>query len=58
MNQKRQPKGAETGGQFAASANPESTIELDDGLTSLPEPRGTAQKIAARLRTGTVIECV
>jgi hypothetical protein len=58
MNQKRQPKGTDTGGQFAASANPESTVELDDGLTGSTEPRGTAQKIAARLRPGTVIECV
>jgi hypothetical protein len=30
MNQKRQPKGIETGGQFAASVNPESTLVLDD----------------------------
>jgi hypothetical protein len=58
MSQKRQPKGTRDGGKFAASANPESTVELDDGLTSAPEPRGTAQKIAARLSPGTVIECV
>ena len=58
MNQQRQPKGTATGGQFAASANPESTIDLSDGLASSPEPRGTAQRIAARLRHGTVIECV
>jgi hypothetical protein len=58
MSQKRQPKGIESGGQFAASANPESTVELDDGLAGSPEPRGTAQKIAARLRPGTVVECV
>jgi hypothetical protein len=31
MTQKRQPKGIETGGQFAASVNPESTLVLDDG---------------------------
>lgn len=29
MNQKRQPKGLETGGQFVASVNPESTVVLD-----------------------------
>jgi hypothetical protein len=58
MSQKRQPKGTDTGGQFAASANPESTVELSDELTSSPEPRGTAQKIAARLQKGTRILCV
>ena len=26
MNQKRQPKGTETGGQFAPDVNPESTV--------------------------------
>ena len=30
MNQKRQPKGIETGGQFAATVNPESTWVPDD----------------------------
>lgn len=30
MNTNRQPKGTETGGQFAPSANPESTIDLGD----------------------------
>ena len=29
-NQKRQPKGTENGGQFAASVNPESTVDLGD----------------------------
>jgi hypothetical protein len=29
-NQNRQPKGTETGGQFAASVNPESTVDLGD----------------------------
>ena len=29
-NQNRQPKGTETGGQFAASVNPESTLDLGD----------------------------
>ncbi len=52
---KRQPKGTDIGGQFAASTNPESTVELSDEPT---EPRSTAQKIAARLQPGTVIECV
>lgn len=28
MSQQRQPKGTETGGQFAASVNPESTVDL------------------------------
>lgn len=28
--QNRQPKGTETGGQFAPSSNPESTVDLDD----------------------------
>jgi hypothetical protein len=32
MNQKRQPKGTENGGQFAPDANPESTLDLS------PEP--------------------
>jgi hypothetical protein len=32
MNQKRQPKGTENGGQFAPDANPESTVDL------APEP--------------------
>jgi hypothetical protein len=30
QTQQRQPKGTETGGQFAASANPESTVDLGD----------------------------
>jgi hypothetical protein len=30
MNPNRQPKGSETGGQFAASSNPESTVDLGD----------------------------
>ena len=30
MNQKRQPKGIETGGQFAPDVNPESTVVLGD----------------------------
>ena len=30
MNQKRQPKGTETGGQFAANVNPGSTVDLGD----------------------------
>jgi hypothetical protein len=30
MSQQRQPKGIETGGQFAASVNPESTVDLGD----------------------------
>jgi len=55
MNQKRERKGTEKGGRFAASVNPESTVELGNDP---PEPRGTVQKIAARLRPGTVIECV
>ena len=28
MSQQRKPKGTETGGQFAASVNPESTVDL------------------------------
>ena len=28
MNRNREPKGAETGGQFTAGINPESTIDL------------------------------
>jgi hypothetical protein len=32
MNPKRQPKGIENGGQFAASINPESTVVLDDNV--------------------------
>ncbi len=28
MNRNREPKGAETGGRFAASINPESTVDL------------------------------
>jgi hypothetical protein len=34
--QKRQPKGIETGGQFAASANPESTVVLVAATTIYP----------------------
>jgi hypothetical protein len=30
QTQQRQPKGTETGGQFAASVNPESTVDLGD----------------------------
>jgi hypothetical protein len=30
MNPNRQPKGSENGGQFAASSNPESTVDLGD----------------------------
>ncbi len=30
MNQNRQPKGIETGGQFAPDVNPESTVALSD----------------------------
>ena len=30
MNQKRQPKGTDVGGQFAPDVNPESTVVLDD----------------------------
>jgi hypothetical protein len=30
MTQQRQPKGTDTGGQFAADVNPESTVVLDD----------------------------
>jgi hypothetical protein len=30
MDQKRQPKGTETGGQFAPDINPESTVVLDE----------------------------
>ena len=29
-NQRRQPKGTETGGQFAANVNPESTVDLSN----------------------------
>lgn len=29
-NQKRQPKGTDTGGQFAPDVNPESTVVLND----------------------------
>ena len=36
QTQRRQPKGTEAGGQFAASANPESTVKLsDEGLTDV-----------------------
>ena len=34
MNQKRQPKGTENGGQFAPDVNPECTLILDDGVTN------------------------
>ena len=34
MNQKRQPKGTTVGGQFAASKNPESHLDLGDGSYS------------------------
>jgi hypothetical protein len=32
MNQKRQPKGTDTGGQFAPDVNPESTVDLSDAI--------------------------
>ena len=34
VNQKRQPKGTNTGGQFAPDLNPESTVVLDVGVTA------------------------
>ena len=34
MEQKRQPKGTTIGGQFAASKNPESNLDLSDGSYS------------------------
>ena len=34
MNQKRQPKGTTVGGQFSASKNPESNLDLGDGSYS------------------------
>jgi hypothetical protein len=39
MNQKRQPKGIETGGQFAPYVNPESTVVLDE--SGIEGPRYT-----------------
>ena len=38
QNQKRQPKGLETGGQFAPDVHAESTIRLADEIGALPEP--------------------
>lgn len=35
---KRQPKGTNAGGQFAASANPESTLVLDSPRDTVPYP--------------------
>ena len=32
MNHNRQPKGSETGGQFAPDCNPESTVDLSDAI--------------------------
>ena len=40
MNQKRQPKGTTVGGQFAASKNPESNLDLSDGSYSETDKRG------------------
>jgi hypothetical protein len=48
-NQSRQPKGSETGGQFASSVNPESTVLLDDEPTplDLTEPVRTTDEAIA-----------
>ena len=40
MNQNRQPKGTKVGGQFAASKNPESNLDLSDGSYSETDKRG------------------
>jgi len=51
-DQQRQPKGTQTGGQFAGSVNPESTVVLTVRRTSLPlreSPRRLLQR-DARLR--------
>lgn len=36
MNQNRQPKGTDAGGQFAPDINPESTLVLDGGAATTP----------------------
>lgn len=49
MTQKRQPKGTETGGQFAASANPESTLDLaNENSEATREGRIVALSTCAR----------
>ncbi len=60
MIQRRQPKGTETGGQFAPDVNPESTVVLDQdpGAKASTHRPLTVQKIASLLQPGTVIECV
>jgi hypothetical protein len=44
MNQKRQPKGTDNGGQFAPDANSESTVVLDDGVTSAQRDESAREK--------------
>jgi hypothetical protein len=49
MNQKRQPKGTENGGQFAPDVNPESTLELGDESTMLDGASATGLELAERI---------
>jgi hypothetical protein len=41
QTQQRQPKGTETGGQFAPSVNPESTVDLGDNGEFVPDATPT-----------------
>jgi hypothetical protein len=48
ITQKRQPKGTDTGGQFAASVNQESTVSLDEvPVVDLTEPVRTTEEAIA-----------
>jgi hypothetical protein len=54
-NQSREPKGTETGGQFAASVNPESTVVLDDetgSITIRPDLVGNVVRATGLTRDG------
>ena len=50
-NQKRQPKGAETGGQFAASTNPESNVDLAGEFAPDKNPESMAEEFFAYYKT-------
>lgn len=52
MNQQRQPKGTETGGQFAPSSNPESTLRL----TSEAEPLDVSCVVVEEHKDGWTID--
>jgi len=49
MDQKRQPRGTETGGQFAPDVNAESTVVLVDHVTAAPRDELARVKSDAEL---------